>query len=98
MATLLDYQKRQDHLKKRELQNSLHSLKQELSFIKKLIAEEKRVLAIYTKGYAIDRSSLLELIDTQKRLIGLKHMKIRLLYEANKNIIEQNYIQGVYRD
>jgi cobalt-zinc-cadmium efflux system outer membrane protein len=64
----------------------------------KLVDEQKKLLTLYQKGYAIAKVNLLKLSTLKKELLLSKEQLLETSLAIEKNTIKINYLQGAYNE
>ena len=95
--------------KKEVLQKTLQIYKNELlqrfvflqnraKALQKAKTKLQNLLHLYEESYRIDKSSLLDLINTKDELIATQNALLNIFYEVNILVIEANYLKGNNHD
>jgi cobalt-zinc-cadmium efflux system outer membrane protein len=83
---------------RKKLSHQREKLKALRAHQERLIKTQQKLLMMYQEGYKIAKSNLLELQNAKSRLLDAKKRAIELDAAYQQNIIETNYLRGVYHD
>ena len=78
------------------LQKETSNIKKQLAILKRLQKEQQEILKLYLQSYAINKTSLLEILKLKNELLDTQREYYKNMMQLNFNVIQLRYLQGEY--